>query len=214
MNSDFERLYIKEFTPGTVLFTENEPGEDMYIVKEGAVRISRRIAGREYVLSIIKDGGFFGEMALLLGRPRSATATVVSPSRILIVNRRVFHNMIQSHSDIAIKMMKSLAERLLKANHQIETLLMEDRTYRVMLALHHHAQEEGRREPHGTIVPVSTHQLSNFTGLPLGETSEILDKLSQAHLIVPHQDGFLIPEDDNYKEFLEFLELKEKNDAP
>lgn len=214
MSEDLQRLYIKEFSPGTVLFTEGERGDDMYIVKEGAVRISRRLAGREYVLSVIKDGGFFGEMALLLGRPRSATATVISPSRILIVNRRFFHHMIASDPELAIKMMKSLAERLLRANHQIETLLMEDKTYRVMLALHHCAQEDGRKEAHGTIVPVTTHQLANFTGLQIGETSEILDRLSQAHLIVPHEEGFLIPEDDNYLEYLEFLELKEKNNVP
>ena len=73
MNDALER-FAREFPAGAVLFEEGQPGRDMYIIVSGEIEIRRQVGGSERVLAVLPAGEFFGEMAILNGRPRSATA--------------------------------------------------------------------------------------------------------------------------------------------
>src|SRR3954469_24165329 len=75
--------FAREFPAGTVLFEEGQPGHVMYIVVAGEIEIRRRVGETERLLAVLGDGEFFGEMAILSGRPRSATAVVRSAARLL-----------------------------------------------------------------------------------------------------------------------------------
>ena len=69
MNDALER-FARDFAPGTVLFEEGQPGDYMYVVQAGEVEIRRQVGETERVLAILPPGEFFGEMAILNGRPR------------------------------------------------------------------------------------------------------------------------------------------------
>ncbi len=120
--------FVREIPRGTVLFREGEPGTDMFVLQGGHVAISKRVGGAEKVLSTLGRGEFFGEMSILCGRPRSATATVVEDARILVIDSRTFETMIRSNTEIAVRMIKSLAGRLSAADDQLAALLLRDST--------------------------------------------------------------------------------------
>lgn len=203
--------YVRRFPPGCVLFQEGDPGGEMFVVRQGKVQISRRIQGRDLIITVMTEGNFFGEMSLLLNRPRSATAMVLEEAECLVFDHATFLRMVSTQSHITIRIMKNLAQRLYQANMQIEALMLSDRTHRVVKALHFMSKEEGIAEAGGIKVPVTLKRLSGFVGIPLGQVAAIVDQLAEARLVLPVPDGFLIAEQGRYIEFLEFLELKERN---
>jgi len=203
--------FAKQYTVGTVLFQEGDAGTELFVVRQGKVQISRRINNKDHIITVVGDGNFFGEMSLLLNRPRSATATVTEPAECLVFDQVTFLRMIATQSQITLRIMKNLAQRLYHANMQIEALMLSDRTHRVVKALHYMSHEEGIPQAGGILVPITLKRLSGFVGFPLGQVAAVVDQLAEARLVLPQPDGFLIAEEGRYLEFLEFLEMKEKS---
>src|SRR5512132_4537014 len=127
----FQR-FGKTFPSGTVLFREGEPGRDMYVVQSGRVNVSKKVGEVEKILSSMGPGEFLGEMSILNNRPRSATATCAEDSKLLVIDAKTFEAMIRGTAEIAIRMIKKLADRLAAANDQIENLLFADASSRVV----------------------------------------------------------------------------------
>ena len=197
----------KEFATGTVLFREGEPGSEMYVVQSGKVRISIKVRDVEKVLIDLEQGEFFGEMSLLNGAPRSATATVIEPAQLLVIDPRTFEAMVKGSGDIAVRMIKKLAARLQEADDQIGNLLLKDPTSRVV---HMFATLCRGVEPTEDGVPVEAPlgMLSNKTGLELEEVEAIVERLTQSELI--HGEGArrFVTDVGKLEEFLAFLEMK------
>lgn len=117
----------KEFPKGTILFREGEPGREMYIIQKGKVEVRKRVGQTEKVLAELGEGEFFGEMALLLGADRSATVEVIEDSRILVVQPEAFESLLKSNIEIALKMLKKMAGRLLALDQYFEYVLLEEK---------------------------------------------------------------------------------------
>jgi len=77
----------KKIPPGTTLFQEGDKGEEMFIIQSGKVKISKRIRGVEKTLATLDKGEFFGEMAILNDKPRSASAETTEESEMLVIDR-------------------------------------------------------------------------------------------------------------------------------
>ena len=118
--------FTKEAPRGTVLFREGEPGREMFVVQAGRVRISKRVGEVETALATLGQGEFFGEMSILNNRPRTATATVVEDARLLVIDPRTFDAMLRGNAEVAIRMIKKLADRLEEADRRIEQLLRRE----------------------------------------------------------------------------------------
>ena len=96
------------FSAGRTLIEEGKPGREFFVVVDGAVEIRRK--GRRVALN---DGwSFYGEAALLTGKPRNATVTTTSPVHALVVTDRAFRRVLQESPSIQGKLLASLAERL------------------------------------------------------------------------------------------------------
>jgi len=79
------------FDPGEVVFREGDPGDSLYLVGKGSVKISKSGRGGEQeTIGFIKSGNFFGEMALLDGKPRTAMAVAVEPTILGAVDESTF----------------------------------------------------------------------------------------------------------------------------
>src|SRR5512140_2082174 len=122
----------REFARGTVLFREGEPGKEMYVVQSGRVNVSKNAGDVEKILASLGPGEFLGEMSILNNKPRSATATCAEPSKVLVIDATPFEAMIRGNAEIAIRMIKKLADRLQEADDQIENLLFHDASSRVV----------------------------------------------------------------------------------
>ena len=141
MNDALER-FARELPAGTVLFEEGQPGNDMYIVVTGEVEIRRQVGGIDRVLAVLPAGEFFGEMAILNGRPRSATAVVRTAARLFVIDGTTFEAMLRARPEIALRMIKALASRLDGANQHVELLLLPTANHRVVQCLRHMAEEQ------------------------------------------------------------------------
>ena len=124
--SELLRVYPK----GTMIFSECQAGADMFIIQEGAVRITKVVDGREVILAVLKKGDMFGEMALLENKPRSASAIAHENCRLMTVNRRNFDQMVATQPQLIARLTTTLAERLWSmyrqlANTQLQTPIMK-----------------------------------------------------------------------------------------
>jgi CRP-like cAMP-binding protein len=115
----FEK-YGNVIPAGQTIFKENEEGEEMYIIQDGKVRISKNIGGKEHILAVLSKGDFFGEMAIVTKVTRTATATTVTDTQLLSFDRQGFRSMIEKNSKIAMNIIDKLCRRLQNANMQIQ----------------------------------------------------------------------------------------------
>lgn len=221
VNDALER-FARDFPAGTVLFEEGQPGDYMYVVQSGEIEIRRQVGESERVLAVIPPGEFFGEMAILNGRPRSATAVVASDARLLVIEGRTFEAMLRARPEIALRIIKSLASRLENANQHIELLLLPTPNHRVVQCLRHMAEEQialaGAQVNQGSaiLVPRTVDDVAARVGLEVEEVLEVVDHLRDARLVLLaadagiEGDGFIVPEVGRLLEFLEFLNLKDR----
>jgi len=124
-NTLFEK-YGQVVEAGRVIFKEGEPGDTMYIIQKGRIKITKRVDNVEKILMVLGKGDFFGEMALIRNTPRTATATAVDTCELLAFNRDGFLSMISKNSNIAMNIIEKLCIRLEKADNQIRDLAKRD----------------------------------------------------------------------------------------
>jgi len=197
--------FSKEFPRGTVLFREGEPGRDMFVVQSGKVAITRGGGAREKVLAVLGQGEFLGEMSLLTNKPRSATATVAEDARLLVIDPRTFEAMIRGNAEIALRMIKKLADRLHEADDQIEVLLHPDVPSRVV---HWLARQVERLGPGPQRLAVGREELAGQVGVGPDQVEEVLATLERAKLVSRAQGGLTVAEPTKLRHFLEFLQLR------
>ncbi|HJL17823.1 MAG TPA: Crp/Fnr family transcriptional regulator [Sandaracinaceae bacterium LLY-WYZ-13_1] len=197
--------------PGEVLFREGEAGELMYVLQAGSVRITKAVKGEEKTLAILGPGEFFGEMAILNAKPRTATAVVEQRSKVLVLGARTFEQMVVSNAEIAVRLIQKLARRLDSANELIEVLMHRDPKARVILGLSREAQFLGERREDGSVrVPMSPEELAEQVGLSEPETREVLKRLERLSIVEVADEGLVVTDVDRLEEFYEFLEMREK----
>ncbi len=97
---------------GDIIFRAGDPGEVMYIVLDGEVHISQDEAGERFVQARFGRGHFFGEMALVTGKPRVATAIAAAPTVLMPLSREVFLQKVKTHPDVALHTVQILIVRL------------------------------------------------------------------------------------------------------
>jgi CRP/FNR family transcriptional regulator, cyclic AMP receptor protein len=214
--------FARDFAPGAVLFEEGQPGDYMYVVQSGEVEIRRQVGETERVLAVLPAGEFFGEMAILNGRPRSATAVVRTRARLVVIEGKTFEAMLRARPEIALRIIKSLANRLESANQHVELLLLPTPEHRVVVCLRHMAEEQmqlaGTTFNAGTaiLVPKQVEDIAARVALPVHEVIDVVDRLRAARLVLSTEDagiagtGFIVPEVGRLLEFLEFLNLKDR----
>ncbi|HSR10090.1 MAG TPA: cyclic nucleotide-binding domain-containing protein [Thermodesulfobacteriota bacterium] len=118
------RKFGRTFPAGTVLFREGDACQGMFIIRNGRVRLYRRTPHEEITIDHLSDGDFFGEMACLLGQPRSINAVVEEDSEILVVEPDTLNELFRQ-SGLGLKMLGNLASRL-KKTYEIVGQLKEE----------------------------------------------------------------------------------------
>ena len=207
MDDQLFQRFGKAFPKGTVLFREGEPGKEMYVVQSGRVNVSKKVGEVEKILSSMGPGEFLGEMSILNNKPRSATATCAEDAKLLVVDARTFEAMIRGNAEIAIRMIKKLADRLAEANEQIQNLLFADASTRVVQFLAT-AAEKAPRGPAGHELHVEVGELAGRAGVRPDQADEVLTKLQKAKLLSVQPDGLVVPDVAKLRDFLTFLQMK------
>ena len=118
-----ECLTVERHEPGALIFSAESPGDALYIVVEGLVKVSLRgESGQEVILDTLGKGDFFGEMSLLDGALRSANVVCLSQVELLRLSRDDFRQVVGAEATIAVHVMERLSQRLRQADESISSL--------------------------------------------------------------------------------------------
>lgn len=103
---------LQDYAPGAWIFRSGDSGDSMFVIEEGEVELVKEFGGESRVLARLGPGDFFGEMAVLDGRPRSAAARAATRSRLLPVDGAAFDQLLRDYPEVAVRMLRMLAARL------------------------------------------------------------------------------------------------------
>ena len=118
-----ERSYPK----GSVIVFEDDPGDALFLVAAGQVKVVLIAEdGREVILSVLGEGSFFGEMAVIDEEPRSAHVIAMEDSSLLVLRREDFHARLRHSPEVAISLLKEISRRLRRADEKIGSLVLLD----------------------------------------------------------------------------------------
>jgi len=151
-------LIERGFPKNKTIVEEGAPGDYMYIIVEGRVKVTKLSGdGREKILELLDVGDFFGEMSLFDEAPRSASVKAMSQVRILALARNDFLRLLSRSPDLALSVIQELTRRLRQVDEQASSLSFQRVKERTMGLLVRLAREEPGRE--GRLrTPVLTHQ--------------------------------------------------------
>lgn len=115
--SSLLKKFERTLADGEVLFRENDPGREMFVILEGNVSILK--SGRELVR--LPAGRYFGEMSLLNNAPRTATAMAAGPARLAVITKANFDLLVRENPALVRGLLEELARRLAATNKKIES---------------------------------------------------------------------------------------------
>jgi CRP-like cAMP-binding protein len=205
-------IYGRDFPAGAVIFEEGDPGSRMYVIQTGEVRILKRVGAREITLARLGAGEAFGEMALLDRQPRSATAVVEAPARILEIEEVAFADLVRNNGEIALRLLRRLSSRLREANRQIRNFLSADalgRAVELLKALSLAPAEDGFREIPPDLRPAG---LAARTGMTPAEDA-LWQRLRRARLVREVGGRAQLAPAEVIESFLRYLDLRARYHA-
>jgi len=170
---------VKQFLPGECIFREGEAGDLMYVLLEGAVDLKKRLERGETVLKTVDTpNDFFGEMALLDDRPRSATAIAMKVTKVLAVDGPTFESMILSNGKFALKIIKVLSDRVRRSNDTVSDLIETQPRDRVARGMADFARRHGERIHDGS-TKVQLETMRGWINSRLGIAPDEIDAAIQ-----------------------------------
>ncbi len=186
---------------GTTVFRQGDPGRSMYVIRAGKVRVIKESHGRRRVVTTLGPGDFFGEMTVMTGRPRSATVEVVEEAELLKVPPEKLQEMILGAGEVAIRLVRHLAERLDKANRFIDILLEDDVSARVILEIQDILQHAS-----GASAPdITDRELALKLGIQENEVRAALRRLIRVGVVEVASGFVLVKDQARLGEFLDFV---------
>ncbi len=210
MGEEEKSGFEKQLNTGEVLFKDGDRGDEMYLIKSGKIRISKSAGEVEKTLAVLKEGDFFGEMSVIDGSPRSATATAIEPAELVIFDREVFMNQVRENPLIEY-VLHTLIRRLREADEQIKFLLIKNEEKRLIAMLLTKARE-GTQTDKGILIDFSFsyENLADLVGTTVEKTKSIVDNLLKTKLIIIESDKIYVDNQRSLEEYLSYITLKEK----
>lgn len=156
----------RTFEEGAVVFLRGDAGDSLYGVVTGKVRISvSGPGGKEVFLNIMEPGDSFGEIALLDGQPRTAAATTLTQTELLIIQREQFLALLRKEPALALHLIQQLCQRARWTSELMEDSALLEVPARLAKRLLGLAAVHGRPVPGGTQLTISQEELAQFLGL-------------------------------------------------
>ncbi len=136
--------------PKEVIFYKGDPARQLFVILSGAVKVSAPSEdGKEITFGILGSGEFFGEMGMLDGAEHTATVSALEPTELAVLDRRDFLHMLESHPDLALRLVMILCKRLRQAREVVEDLSFLTLPVRLAKKLSALAKIYGRPTPQG-----------------------------------------------------------------
>ena len=179
---------VQSFVKDAVILSEQEAGSALFVIVSGKVKISRVSndnLAKEVILSLLNPSDFFGEMALLDGLKRSATVTAMEESKVFIIQRNDFLDLLKTHPEVSISLLQELTQRLRAAGMKIKALSLKDAEGKVATVLLQLADDIGKIKQ--GVVEIEKlpyqHELANMAGTSRETISRTLHSFAKKGLV-------------------------------
>lgn len=173
----------RPFAPGNIIFRQGDPGRVLYLVKSGQVRIFiNGLDGTETsVILLGRPGDIFGELAVIDGLPRSATAVAMEATVLLVINREAFRDHMRQNPQLALNFMQELSSKVRHNTRNIDSLTTLPVPQRLARKLMEMAQDYGRATDKGVFINTSLTQgqLASLIGATRESTNKALRDFRQ-----------------------------------
>lgn len=186
---------VQKHKPRVTLFKEKDPGDTFFVILKGSIKIYLQSAkGTEKILAVCNAGDSFGELSLLDGRPRSASAQTLQKTELLVMSRVQFLNLLENNFEITHSIMKEMIQRIRDTHQQITDLTLIDTRSRVIKSLIKLAGRFGRRSDHAIDVelPLDLNELAQMVGIDLRELHLVLNDLEEQELVRMHANYYVL----------------------
>jgi CRP-like cAMP-binding protein len=205
-DSDLFSRFGRHVDAGKVIFQEGEEGDQMFIIQDGQVKVSRNISGKEQILAILSKGDFFGEMAIVTKVRRTATVTALGPVKLLAFDREGFLNMITKNAKIALNVIDKLCRRLQNANLHIKHLARKD--VKALIAMNLRFAFQGTPE-HGAalLYDRTVDDFSQNLELTLDQVRETLEAFVRMGILEIRNNGIHLADEDKLNALAEQLSV-------
>jgi CRP/FNR family transcriptional regulator, cyclic AMP receptor protein len=193
---------VRRYAAGTQIFAKGDPGNSMMAVLKGRVTISTSSSeGRQVVLTVMRDGDVFGEIALLDGKERTADATATGDCELLVVGRRSLLSLLEHRPELCLDFLVVLCERLRRTNEQVEDLAFLDLEARMAKALLRLAEENGGSPATPVGVKISQRVLGELVGGSRESVNKHLQDWKRAGFIAIEKGSIVIRDFESLAEF-------------
>jgi len=184
----------RRFRRGQTIFQKDDTGSSLMAVLRGRVRISViSDEGKEMTLNVIRTGEVFGEIALLDGQPRSADATAMEETALLVLERKQFLPFLTRNQDVALRLLAVMCQRLRQTSMALEQVALFELPVRLARVLLKLAADYGRPAPNGTRIDfkLSQRDLSNLVAATRESVNKQLGAWREEG-VLSLEDGYIV----------------------
>lgn len=189
------RLRRRHFRRNEVIFHQGDPGDSLHVVNSGAVKIVLPSPeGMEAIIATLRPGDFFGELSLLDGAPRSATAVALEASETLALPRDAFRELLDQDTGLRDALLVGLAHELRRVTGQVEELHFLDLAGRLAMRLSRLARDADPASDEVRLDwPYTQSDLASMIGGTRQSVNKLLSELVYAGLVRIERDTLVIP---------------------
>lgn len=193
-NSDLKKLFsiagLKKYAAGQMVFAKADLGNNFFIVKTGRIKIFTTVGGgKKKTFAYLKKGDFFGEMSLLGGRTRSASAQAAEDSELLVISKKNFKRLIIENPDFSLNLLQTLVERLHKANKDMESMLFHNILGRLAEAILELSKDKHTKP---VKMAIDQNELAQYLGTTRVPVCRAINTLKRAGIIDYHRGELVI----------------------
>ncbi len=166
------------FKRGESIFSESSSGECLYVLVSGRVKIYTSTGAKTKTFALLDPGDFFGEMALLGEPTRSASARAILDTELLVLERKDFHKFLKDDSFLSLTILRTLCDRLRRANKEIESLSFQNVVGRTAATLLDLESKYGKASSAGTLIDagITQQELADLIGTAREMVTRVLTK--------------------------------------
>lgn len=189
------RMTVKRWHASAIIIGQGESGDALHVVFRGQAKsVLFGESGREMTLGVLKAGDFFGETALLDGRPAPANVVAIDDCVTLVLDRRVFLDHLRDRPESMMRMLAALAGQLRHANELIGNLALHDVVSRLTRTLIAIGDEHGEYRDDGVLIRYRPTQqdLANMVGTCRETVSRALSAMGRRGLVVSRGRSLLL----------------------
>ena len=196
-------LLRRQFSEGEAIFQQGDPGQMLYLVESGQVRIYvQDEEGQETSVTLCGPGDMFGELAVIDGLPRSASAVAMESTVVHILSRDRFREHMRRSPQLALNFMRTLSVRVRYSTRQVSSLTLLDTPGRLARKLLELAYDHGQVEPAGVRINLTLTQsdLASLIGATRESVNKALGAFRRQGLILTQPGHIVIVEPDALRE--------------